>query len=90
MTVKDIEIKKMADSIRHHRLIQPIVVRPKQDGFFEIIACCTRFSACKLLHRRKIYYQIIHLNEIQTFEVILVENIHRKSIKGCYGISSII
>jgi len=78
--VEHIEIKKMADSIRQHGLIQPIVVRPKQDGFFEIVAGCTRFSACKLLHWRKVPSHIIHLNEIQTFEVTLVENIHRKSI----------
>jgi len=78
--VEHIEIKKMADSIRQHGLIQPIVVRPKQDGFFEIVAGCTRFSACKLLHWRKVPCHIIHLNEIQTFEVTLVENIHRKSI----------
>jgi len=33
--VNDIEIKNMADSIRQHGLLQPIVVRPK-DGFFEV------------------------------------------------------
>jgi len=77
--VNDIEIKKMADSIRQHGLLQPIVVRPK-DGFFEVVAGCTRFLACKLLHWRKVPCHIIHLNEMQTFEVTLIENIHRKSI----------
>jgi ParB family chromosome partitioning protein len=78
--VDDIEIKRMANSIRQHGLIQPIVVRPKDDEFFEVVAGCTRFLACKLLHWRKIPCHIIHLNEMQTFEVSLIENIHRKSI----------
>jgi len=78
--VNDIEIKKMADSIRQHGLLQPIVVRPKEEGFFEVVAGCTRFSACLLLHWRKIPSHIIHLNEMQTFEATLIENIHRKSI----------
>ena len=38
--VNDIEIKKMADSIRQHGLLQPIVVRPKEEGFFEVVAGC--------------------------------------------------
>ncbi len=41
--VNDIEIKKMADSIRQHGLLQPIVVRPKEEGFFEVVAGCTDF-----------------------------------------------
>src|ERR671921_2831595 len=77
--VNEIEIKKMAESIRQHGLLQPIVVRPK-DEFFEVVAGCTRFSACKLLRWRKVPCHIIHLNEMQTFEVTLIENIHRKSI----------
>ena len=78
--VNDIEIKKMADSIRQHGLLQPIVVRPKEEEIFEVVAGCTRFSACKLLNWRKIPCHLIHLNEMQTFEVSLIENIHRKSI----------
>jgi ParB family chromosome partitioning protein len=78
--VNDTEIKRMADSIWQHGLLQPIVVRPKEDEFFEVVAGCTRFSACKLLHWRNIPCHIIHLNEMQTFEVTLIENIHRKSI----------
>jgi ParB family chromosome partitioning protein len=72
-------IKRMADSIRKHGLLQPIVVRPKED-YFEIVAGCTRYLACKLLNWRKIPCHIVHLNEIQTFEVTLIENIQRKSL----------
>jgi ParB family transcriptional regulator, chromosome partitioning protein len=75
----DEDIKKMANSIRRHGLLQPIVVRPKEDNF-EVVAGCTRYLACKSLNWRKIPCHIVHLNEIQTFEVTLIENIQRKSI----------
>lgn len=75
----DNDIKKMANSIKQHGLLQPIVVRPKED-YFEVVAGCTRYLACKSLNWRKIPCHIIHLNEIQTFEVTLIENIQRKSI----------
>jgi ParB family transcriptional regulator, chromosome partitioning protein len=75
----DEDIKKMANSIRRHGLLQPIVVRPKED-YFEVVAGCTRYLACKSLNWRKISCHIVHLNEMQTFEVTLIENIQRKSI----------
>ena len=75
----DEDIKKMANSIRRHGLLQPIVVRPKED-YFEVVAGCTRYLACKSLNWRKIPCHIVHLNEMQTFEVTLIENIQRKSI----------
>ncbi|MGN6560620.1 MAG: ParB/RepB/Spo0J family partition protein, partial [Candidatus Nitrosocosmicus sp.] len=65
--------------IKLHGLLQPVVVRPK-DSYFETVAGCTRFLACKSLHWRKIPCHIIQLNEVQTFEVALIENIERKSI----------
>jgi ParB family chromosome partitioning protein len=77
--VDDNDIERMSNSIRLHGLLQPVVVRPK-DGYFEIVAGCTRFLACKSLHWRKIPCHVIQLNEVQTFEVALIENMERKSI----------
>src|SRR5438876_1152749 len=31
-------LNELADSIREHGVIQPIVVRPLEDGFFELVA----------------------------------------------------
>ncbi len=74
-----VEVKEMADSIREHGLMQPIVVRPKEKQF-EIIAGCRRYLACKSLGWKKITCHVVLLNDIQTFEVSLIENIQRKSL----------
>ena len=74
------DIKSIANSIKQNGLLQPIIVRPIEDEYFEVVAGCTRYLACKSLHWRKIPCHIIHLNEMQMFEVALIENIQRKSI----------
>lgn len=77
--VNDNVIKNLADSIKQHGLLQPIIVRTKEECF-EIVAGCTRYLACKHLNWKKIPCHIVHLNDMQTFEVALVENIQRESL----------
>lgn len=72
------DIDNIAKSIRQHGLLQPIIIRPKED-LFEVVAGCRRYLACKSLHWKKIPCHVVHLNEMQTFEVSLIENIQRKS-----------
>ena len=73
-----LNIEKIANSIRQHGLLQPLIVKPRSDHF-EIVAGYRRFLACKSLHWKKIPCHIVNLDDIQTFEVAMVENIRRKS-----------
>lgn len=72
-------IKELAASIRQHGLIQPIIVRPVENGF-EIVAGHRRFKACKLLRWRAIPAIVRSLSNQDAFEVQLVENIHRMTM----------
>ena len=72
-------IKELAASIRQHGLIQPITVRPVENGF-EIVAGHRRFRACKLLRWRVIPAMVRSLSNQDAFEVQLVENIHRMTM----------
>lgn len=73
-----LNIEKIANSIRQHGLLHPIVVKPMLN-YFEIVAGYRRYLACKVLHWKKIPCHIVNLDEMQTFEIALVENIRRKS-----------
>lgn len=73
-----LNIEKIANSIRQHGLLQPLVVKPRSEHF-EIVAGYRRFLACKSLHWKEIPCHIVNLDDIQTFEVAMVENIRRKS-----------
>jgi ParB family transcriptional regulator, chromosome partitioning protein len=76
----DVSVKNLSYSIKQHGLLQPIIVRTKDgDTCFEIVAGSTRYLACKSLNWKKIPCHIVHLNDMQTFEAALVENIQRES-----------
>lgn len=74
----NLNIEKIANSIQQHGLLHALVVRPKHD-YFEIVAGYRRFLACKLLKWKKIPCHVVHLDDAQSFEVTLTENIRRKS-----------
>ena len=54
-TVDNIDIEKMAQSIKMHGLLQPIIVRPtkEEDNFFEVVAGCTRFFGMQIFALEK-------------------------------------
>ena len=72
-------VKELVDSIRENGLLQPIVVRPKDD-YFEIVAGNRRRLACQILRWRKIPCHIMELDEKRAFEYSLVENIQRQTL----------
>lgn len=73
------EIDQLALSIKEKGLLQPVIVRPKDD-YFEVIAGNRRFEACKSLRWRNISCHVVELNDKDAFEVALVENIQRETM----------
>lgn len=73
-------LSELANSIRQKGLLQPVIVRTKQEGYFEMVAGNRRLQACKSLGWRKIICHIVELDDKQAFEISLIENIHRKSL----------
>lgn len=73
------ETDELVHSIKQNGLLQPIIVRTK-GNFFEIIAGCRRYNACRALGLRKIICHVVELDDKSAFEVSLTENIQRKSL----------
>jgi ParB family chromosome partitioning protein len=72
-------IKELALSIKKHSLLQPIIVRPINQGF-EIVAGHRRFYACKSLHWKVIPAMVKDLSDKYAFEIQLVENVQRNTL----------
>ncbi len=53
-TYKEEEMEKMVESIKENGVISPIIVRPKDDGTYEIISGHNRVEACRLAGIMKI------------------------------------
>jgi len=73
-------IIQLAESIREKGLLQPILVRPRHNDYFEIVAGNRRFGACRSLGWRKIPCHIVELDDREAFEISLIENLQRKTL----------
>ena len=74
-------IKGLADSIKEHGLIQPIVVRPLPNGLtYQIIAGERRWRACKLLKMEEVPVIIRETDELEAAELAIVENVQRADL----------
>lgn len=71
---------ELAESIKIHGVIQPLVVNDLNDGRFMIIAGERRFRASKLAGLTKIPCVIKFYTERQIKEVALIENLQREDL----------
>ncbi len=72
-------IVDLTASIKEKGLLQPIVVRPMEDGF-EVVAGNRRLEACRHLKMAKIPCHVVELDDKEAYEVSLVENVQRRTL----------
>ena len=70
---------ELADSIRQFGILQPILVKKKQD-YYEIIAGERRWRAAKLAGLKKVPVIIKEFSDQEAVEISLIENIQRESL----------
>lgn len=73
------ELLELAESIKEHGLIQPVVVR-KLGDVYEIIAGERRYRASKLLKFTKLPVIIKDFDDRTALEVSIIENIQRENL----------
>lgn len=73
-------LEALADSISQHGLIQPIVVRRTELGFYQIIAGERRFRASKMAGLTEVPVVVIEADELKSAEISLIENIQREDL----------
>ena len=73
-------LEELAESIKTLGLIQPITVRRKDDGRYQIISGERRFRACRLAGMDMIPAYIRDTNDQGMLEMAIVENIQRENL----------
>ncbi|MBO7217547.1 MAG: ParB/RepB/Spo0J family partition protein, partial [Clostridia bacterium] len=73
-------LRELADSIKKHGLLQPILVRPKAKGGYEIIAGERRWRASRMAELRTVPVVIREMDEREVMEVALIENLQREDL----------
>lgn len=74
------KIEELAETIKIHGVIQPIVVREMANGQFEVIAGERRLRAMKKLGWTHVPAIINNLSDTQTASVALIENLQREEL----------
>lgn len=74
------KIVELANTIRDHGLLQPIIVREYQENEFEIIAGERRFRAVSLLKWNKIPAIVKDMNDTEAASLAVIENLQREGL----------
>ena len=73
-------LNELADSIKKHGLIMPIVVNEMQDGKYMIIAGERRYRASRIAGKTKIPVVVRAYDDRQIKEISLIENLQREDL----------
>lgn len=73
-------LAQLADSVREHGILQPLILVPIQDGKYEIVAGERRFRAAKLAGLHRVPAIIRTLSEQHKAELSLIENVQRADL----------
>ena len=76
------ELKNLANSIKSKGVLQPIIVRPKSNNQFEIVAGERRWRASQIAGIHEIPALIKDMNDEMVQEAALIENIQRENLNA--------
>jgi ParB family chromosome partitioning protein len=77
------KLAELADNIRQHGVLQPILLRPLPEGeagTYELVAGTRRYRASKLAKRESIPATVRDLTDAQALELQVIENVQRVDV----------
>ena len=82
-TFDEAKLRELANNIKSHGVLQPILVRPAPDGtdgIYEVVAGARRFRASKFAGKDTIPATVRELTDAECREIQLIENLQRADI----------
>ncbi len=89
----DDSLSELADSIRDHGVLQPLIVRPLSDGSYQLVAGERRWRASRLAGLTEVPVIVRALTDSEVAVIALIENLQRENlnpIEEAEGISRLI
>ena len=75
-------LNELADSIREHGVLQPLLVRPLPGGSFQLVAGERRWRASRMAGLQEVPVVIREMDEEQAMEIALIENLQREDLNA--------
>ena len=73
------KLAELADSIKQHGIVQPLVVRQKGDSY-ELVVGQRRLEAARMIGLEKVPVIVKSLKDIEMVQVALIENLQREEL----------
>lgn len=77
----DSQMKDLQDSIKKYGIITPVIVRPRKEGYYEIISGHRRIFAAEKLEYRKVPTIIRYMTDDQAVIAMVDSNLQRERIQ---------
>lgn len=74
------KLLELASNIAQHGVLQPILVRPLENGSYQIVAGERRWRASRLAELKEVPVYIKELSDFQVAQAALVENLQRENL----------
>ena len=75
-------LNELADSIREHGVLQPLLVRPLPGGSYQLVAGERRWRASLMAGLQEVPVVIREMDEEQAMEIALIENLQREDLNA--------
>ncbi len=76
------QLDELAASVREKGIIQPLIVRPKGEGQYEIVAGERRWRAAQMAQLHEIPVIVRNFDDTEVLEVAIIENIQRADLNA--------
>ncbi|HEY3335487.1 MAG TPA: ParB/RepB/Spo0J family partition protein, partial [Candidatus Limnocylindrales bacterium] len=80
LAINEEALAELASSIREHGVLQPVLVRPLDDGRFQLIAGERRWRASRLAEQAAIPVIVEDIDDDTALEIAIIENLQREDI----------
>lgn len=79
-TFDETALSELAESIKQHGVLQPLLVRPLADGGYQLVAGERRWRASRMAGLREVPVVVKQLTDTQTMEIAIIENLQREDL----------
>ena len=73
-------LQELADSIKQHGMIEPLIVQKGKKGFYQIIAGERRWRASKIAGIKEVPVIVKEYSSQEVVEIALIENLQREDL----------
>lgn len=73
-------LSELAESISQHGILQPLLVRPLENGGYQIVAGERRWRACRMAGVKEVPVVVRELTDAEVMQIALIENLQRQDL----------